>query len=222
MRGLLSPETTELVRTALRAIIGTPPATDHRSTPQRYADALGDLARFFLDAGTCSAGGSGGGKVKPHLTVSVGWDGFTQQAKQAGVDPATFTETGQPIPRTVFERIACDSEVTRIVFGPDSEPLDVGRTHRTVTPGQRKAVIARDRTCRGPDCHAPPRLCEVHHLIWWTRGGMTSVENSGLFCWRCHDRIHTEDITITHQAGTWTFTHPDGRTTIRGPDQLTA
>ena len=122
----------------------------------------------------------------------------------------------------MFERIACDSEVTRIVFGPDSEPLDVGRAHRTVTPGQRKAVIARDRTCRGPDCHAPPRLCEVHHLIWWTRGGVTSVENSGLFCWRCHDWIHTEDITITHQAGTWTFTHPDGRTTIRGPDQLTA
>ena len=51
---------------------------------------------------------------------------------------------------------------------------------------------------------------------------MTSVENSGLFCWRCHDWVHAEDITITHQNGTWTFTHPDGRTTIRGPDQLTA
>ena len=133
-----------------------------------------------------------------------------------------FTETGQPIPCTVLERVACDSEVTRIVLGPDREVLDVGRTRRTVTPAQRRAVIARDRTCRGPGCHAPPRLCEVHHLIWWTRGGPTSVENSGLFCWRCHDWIHTEDIAITHQNGTWTFTHPDGRTTIRGPDQLTA
>ena len=45
-----------------------------------------------------------------------------------------FTETGHPIPRTVLDRIACDSEVTRIVFGPDSEVLDVGRTHRVVTP----------------------------------------------------------------------------------------
>jgi hypothetical protein len=179
---------------------------------------LGDLARFFLDAGTCG----GGGKVKPHLNVNVGWDAFTLQARKAGVDPATFTETGEPIPRQVFDRIACDSEVTRIVFGPNSEPLDVGRAHRTVTPAQRKAVIARDRTCRGPDCHAPPRLCEVHHLIWWTRGGVTSVENSGLLCWRCHDWIHAENIAITHQAGTWTFTHPDGRMTIRGPDQLTA
>ncbi len=168
------------------------------------------------------AGWGRGGKVKPHLSVSVGWDAFTDQARSAGVDPAVFVETGQPIPRTVFDRIACDSEVTRVVFGPDSEVLDVGRAQRTVTPAQRRAVIARDQTCRGPGCHAPPRLCEVHHLVWWTRGGVTSVENSGLMCWRCHDWVHTHDITITHQAGTWTFTHPDGHTSIRGPDQLTA
>jgi hypothetical protein len=218
VRGLLSPETTELVRTALRAIIGTPSADERRSPGQRNHDALGDLARFFLDSGTCG----GGAKVRPHLTVSVSFDSLTAQAGTVGVDPATFTETGQPIPRSVFERIACDSEVTRVVFGPDSEPLDVGRARRTVTPEQYRAVIARDQTCRGPGCHAPPRLCQVHHLVWWTRGGVTSVANSGLFCWRCHDWIHTEDITITHHNGTWTFTHPDGRTTIRGPDQLTA
>ncbi len=206
VRGLLSPETTELLRTALRAIIGVPSATDRRSTPQRYADALGDLARFFLDAGTC-----GGGKVKPHLNVSVGWDAFTDQARSAGVDPAVFVETGQPIPRTVFDRIACDSEVTRVVFGPDSEPLDVGRAQRTVTPAQRRAVIARDQTCRGPGCHAPPRLCEVHHLVWWTRGGVTSVENSGLLCWRCHDWVHTHDITITHHNRDLDL-HPPRRT----------
>ena len=38
VRGLLSPETTELVRTALRAIIGTPRATDrpeHRRSATR-------------------------------------------------------------------------------------------------------------------------------------------------------------------------------------------
>ena len=218
VRGLLSPETTELVRTALRAITGTPASTDHRTTAQRNHDALGDLARFFLESGTCG----GGAKVKPHLNVSVKLETVLARAGETGVDPAVFTETGQPIPRHVFDRIACDSEVTRIVFGPDSEPLDVGRTHRTVTPAQRRAVIARDKTCRGPGCHAPPRLCEVHHLIWWTRNGVTSVRNSGLLCWRCHDWVHAEDIAITHEGGTWTFTHPDGRTTIRGPDQLTA
>ena len=37
VRGLLSPETTELVRTALRAIIGVPAADDRRSPGQRYA-----------------------------------------------------------------------------------------------------------------------------------------------------------------------------------------
>ena len=139
------------------------------------------------------------------------------------MDPATFTETGQPIPRTVFERIACDSEVTRIVFGPDSEPLDVGRTQRTVTPAQCRAVIARDRTCRGPGLpRTPTALRGPPPDLVDPRRGRPPSTNSGLFCWRCHDWIHAEDITITHHAGTWTFTHPDGRTTIRGPDQLTA
>jgi len=215
VQGLLSPETTELVRTALRAVTGVPAAGDRRSTAQRNHDALGALARFFLDSAGCA------GKVRPHLNVTVAFETLVAAAGQVGVDPATFTETGHPIPRAVLERIGCDSEVTRIVFGPDSQPLDVGRTQRVVTPAQRKAVIARDRTCRGPGCHAPPRLCEVHHLHWWTRGGHTTVDNSALLCWRCHDWVHTHNVTITQHNGTFTYTHPDGHTTIRGPDQLT-
>ena len=232
VRGLLSPETTELVRTALRAIIGVPDKTDRRTTPQRYADALGDLARFFLDSGTCTGGGSGGGKVRPHLSVHVGWDAFTEQARQAGVDPATFVETGQPIPRTVFERIACDSEVTRVVFGPDSEPLDVGRAQRTVTPAQRRAVIARDKTCRGPDCHAPPRLCDVHHLIWWTRGGVTSVRELRADVLalprlgtrrRHHDHPSRRDVDLhpPRRAYHDPRTRPAHRLTHGGPDTYT-
>ncbi len=42
VRGLLSPETTELVRTALRAVIGVPSGTDRRSTPgQRSRGRVG-------------------------------------------------------------------------------------------------------------------------------------------------------------------------------------
>jgi nucleotide-binding universal stress UspA family protein len=214
VRGFLSPETTEALRTALRAIIGVPTATDPRTTGQRQAEALGVLARFFLDSGTCGAGA----KVRPHLSITVPYDTLLRAAHQAGVDPATFTETGQPLPRTVLDRLACDCELTRIVFGPDSTVLDVGRTKRIVTPLQRRAVIARDKTCRGPDCHAPPRYCEVHHLIPWSQGGPTSLTNSGLFCWADHDRIHTHYLTVTHEHGLWVFTDPDGTVTATKHD----
>ena len=69
-RGLLSPEVSELVRTALRAVIGVPAATDRRTPAQRNAEAIGTLARFFLDSGTCG----GAGRVRPHLNVTVPYE----------------------------------------------------------------------------------------------------------------------------------------------------
>jgi hypothetical protein len=128
------------------------------------------------------------------------------------MDPATFTETGMPIPRVVLDRLACDAEITRVIFGPNSEVLDVGRSQRIVTPAQRRAVIARDGECQSPGCHAPPRLCEVHHVIWWIRGGVTSVENSILLCWRHHDWVHSEDVAITRDdvQRAWVFTDRHG------------
>jgi hypothetical protein len=209
VRGFLSPETTEVLRTALRAVIGVPATTDRRTTGQRQAEALGTVARYLLDSGDTGKGA----KVRPHLNVSVRYETVLAGANAAGVEPATFTETGLPIPRVVLDRLSCDAEVTRIIFGPDGVVLDVGKTARIVSPEQRRGVIVRDRTCRGPTCHAPPRLCEVHHLIPWSRGGATSVENSGLLCWHCHDWIHAEHITVTHDTdlGLWVFTGEDGR-----------
>jgi hypothetical protein len=52
VRGFLSPEGGQLLGTALAAIVGTPDKADLRTRGQRNADALGTLARFFLDSGT--------------------------------------------------------------------------------------------------------------------------------------------------------------------------
>lgn len=52
--------------------------------------------------------------------------------------------------------IACDSTVGRIVIGPDSVPLDTGRTHRVVPPHLRRAIELRDKTCVFAACEAPP------------------------------------------------------------------
>src|SRR5690625_5368978 len=43
-----------------------------------------------------------------------------------------------------LEFLSCDSEVTRIIFRPKSEILDVGRAKRTGTRQRRKAVVARE------------------------------------------------------------------------------
>ena len=124
--------------------------------------------------------------------------------------PAVFTETSSPVPASLLRRLACDSEVTRIVFGPDSQILDVGRAKRTVTGQLRRAVIARDKHCVYDQCDQPPTRCEVHHAIrHWAHGGETSTTNAALLCYHHHDLVDRQDIAMHYDNG-WYFTHPDG------------
>ena len=121
-----------------------------------------------------------------------------------------FTETGALAPRALLRRLACDSAITRIVFGPDGAVLDVGRAQRTVTGQMRRAVIARDQHCVYPGCDQPPARCEVHHAIQhWADGGNTSIANSALLCWHHHQLVDTRGITM-HWTGKPT---PDTSTT---------
>lgn len=207
VKGFLSPEGGLLLRAALGAIIGVPDKADLRTTGQRNADALTTLARTLLDAGEHSPGAG----VRPHLNVTVPFETLVAAAGETGIDPAVFTETGLPIPKVLLERIACDCDMSRVIFDSDGIVLDAGRTRRIVSNDQRRAVITRDQQCQRPQCHAPPRYCEVHHRIWWERGGVTSVADSVLLCFRCHDWVHREDIAITRVGDHWEFTDPSGR-----------
>jgi hypothetical protein len=119
-----------------------------------------------------------------------------------------FPDGRCPLPPSPLRRIACDAEVTRIVFGPDSQVLDVGRSRRTITGQLRRAVIARDGHCTWPGCDEPPSRCEVHHAVThWVGGG----ENSALLCWHLHDRVDTHGVTMRHHGGVWRFTDRHGR-----------
>src|SRR5699024_8706457 len=95
--------------------------------------------------------------------------------KLRGIDPATFSD-GTPIPPALLARLACGSQLSRIIFGPDSTVLDVGRAKRIFPANQVKAVIARDRHCQYPGCHEPPEFGEIHHSLWWAKhNGPTAV-----------------------------------------------
>ena len=87
-------------------------------------------------------------------------------------------------------RLAEDANVTRVVTAGRSEPLDVGRSTRSVPPAIAKAVIARDRHCRYRGCNSPPWSCDVHHRQPWAQGGPTALPNLGLLCWHHHDLVH--------------------------------
>jgi Domain of unknown function (DUF222) len=202
-----------------------PAADDDRTSTQRRAQALADLARVTLDHGLVGTGRA----VRPRISVLVDYPTFAALADAAAAADAAcptrgslpgFTdvalmdadgngdadtaslsgpifEDGTPIPRVLLNRLACDSEINRLVFGPASQVLDVGRTERTFIGPRRQALIARDRHCRYPTCTAPPVLCEGHHIRQWRRDhGSTSVDNGILLCWYHHDLVHRRGIEI--------------------------
>ncbi|MEN5074836.1 DUF222 domain-containing protein [Isoptericola cucumis] len=129
---------------------------------------------------------------------------------------ARFGDGRGPIPASVLRRIACDGALTRVIFGPDSQVLDVGRAQRTVAGPLRRAVVARDQHCTFPGCDEPPSRCEVHHaVVHWADGGPTSAENAALLCWHHHDHVDGTGVTMRRRAraGTswWEFRDRQGR-----------
>ena len=112
------------------------------------------------------------------------------------VPPATL-EDGTPVPMSELARVLCEADITRIVMSAEGLPLDVGRTKRLFTTGQRRAVIARDGQCIWNGCEQHASRCEVHHITWWGRDhGATSLTNAALLCRFHHSEVHRLHLTI--------------------------
>lgn len=87
-------------------------------------------------------------------------------------------------------RLSCDGAIQRVVLSPESVVLDVGRAQRLVTPAIRTALEVRDGGCVIPGCDRPSGWCEAHHIVHWSAGGNTSLQNLVLACSRHHHEIH--------------------------------
>jgi hypothetical protein len=179
------PETGALIRTAIEAFAKPRAGGDDRSPAQRRYDAFVEICEKVLDAGLAPTTGG----MRPHLNVFVGLETLEARARAAG---AELDWVHQPISGEAARRLACDAQITRVITGPDSQPLDVGRTARVIPPALRRAVIARDRHCTEPGCDVPAQWCEIHHRVHWIDGGETALPNLELKC-KPHHHDHHPD-----------------------------
>lgn len=182
--GWLTSAAGQAFMASLDANMPPPRDGDTRTPRQRRHDGLENLCRDWLDNGaTPTVGGE-----KPQVVVHT-----DLQALQGIPGGLHETENGDIIDVATLRMIACDCSVTRIVFGPDSEILDVGRKTRVWTSAQRRAIVARDRHCQGPGCRAKPRHCDIHHVDHWANHGTTSVDKGKLLCRPCHIQEHLKE-----------------------------
>jgi hypothetical protein len=193
----LHPHGHETLMTAIHAA-SRPVVDDDRTPAQRRADALITIAELALNSGQLPVTGG----VKPHVTITTSIDTLTGTPGSAAADYAFGGVTSSEWAR----RIACDAEISRVVFGSRGEILDSGRASRTFTAAQTRAIVARDQHCIWPGCDTPPGWCQVHHRRHWADGGTTSVDNGVLVCGRHHDRVHAHGHKIKPT--------PDGHYTV--------
>jgi hypothetical protein len=125
--------------------------------------------------------------------------------------PTAWIEGGPPIPRTVAERLTCTATVQALLVDRRGNPLHLGRTHRTASRRQLRALRVRDHgRCVFPGCTTTTHL-DAHHVRWWRRGGPTDLDNLALICRHHHTLLHDHRYLMTATGrGTFTFARPDG------------
>jgi len=160
------------LRAALEPLAQRSGEHDHRQRGQRLADALVELAT------------GGQGRASIQVTSSV-----ETLLGLAGA-PAADAEFSLPISSKIVERLACDSNLTRVLLDSESAVIDVGRAKRVVSGPARRALTARDGTCRWPGCDRPASLSAAHHIVHWVHGGTTDLDNLILLCHRHHWMVH--------------------------------
>jgi hypothetical protein len=207
----------EKVQAALESILqANRPAGDMRTRAQQLGDAFVQLADTALAAGNLPFLRT----VKPHVFVTIGIDDFADPHTGPG---AARTGFGAQISAARARWLACDGSISRIVIGPEGQPLDLGRTKRVYPPHLRKAVELRDRHCVFAGCHAPTHWCDVHHVLEWVLDdGPTSVDNGALLCEMHHTKVHHGFRVSRLPDGRWRTRRPDGTEILLHPDLIAA
>ena len=232
--GLLDPEATTTLTTALAPFLVPAGPHDQRHTPQRRADGLIELARISADHTLLPLVAG----QRPHLEILCPLQTLTGPAtstsggradtadrasradradRAAHPGPARLPDhpgSGGYLTTQAVHRIACDADIGRVLLGPASIPTDIGYRHRLFTHHQRRALALRDGGCRFPGCTRPPAHTDAHHIQSWLTGGPSNLDNALLLCRHHHRQTHEGGWTI--QVGK---TGGNGQVWFTGPKQ---
>jgi len=168
----------------------------------RRADALGRMAESFLQHGAEALNPGERQQIVVHVDLETLREGGAGRCE---------LEDGPSLAAETVRRLGCDASVVSIVESEQGEPLNVGRKTRTIPPGIRRALNARDRGCRFPGC-TNTRYVDAHHVQHWVQGGETKLSNLVNLCKFHHRQVHEGRVVIEPlDDGALRFLRPDGQ-----------
>ena len=178
-----------------RAAVRRSGVGDERSRARRLADGLVELAMHSLDHGFTTQ--KGATRTHLQLTASV------ETVKGLAGAPGGDLEFAGAVPAATVQRLACDASIRRVLLGPDSAVIDVGRRAAGAVGAGRARCGCATRDASGRAATGPPR------------GPMPTTSCSGVTAgsptsrtWCCS----AIDITGTRMrvAGRWSRARTDG------------
>ncbi len=184
---------------------------------RRRAAGLVAVCRYFLDHHAELTHRLG----RPHLVAAVPWSLLRDENASGNA----VLGSGAVIDAATARQLACDASVSRLITGPNSEPLDIGRATRSIPVPMARQLITEDHHCRWPGCQSPAWSCEGHHVKWWQSPycGETKLSNLILLCWHHHHLLHkdcgwqlrldpdTRRLTVHYHDRQIGTTYPPGR-----------
>ena len=178
--GLLVGEKAEIVKAGLDSCLPeVAPDEPAKTLSQRYADALVELARRALQNVPTT------GRRSADVTLLLTFQDYVS----GGI--ARYADGTVVAPNRV-KQLLCDAVITPLITGESGQPLWLGRSARSASDAQWRALVARDRCCAYPGCHTKAQWCQAHHVKEYDRDtGPTDIDNMALLCSRHHHLVHS-------------------------------
>lgn len=105
------------------------------------------------------------------------------------------TEHGAVMPPEALQRLACDARIQAVAESDAGDAVSFGRTRREPSAAMMRQLRYRDRGCRFPGCGSTA-FANAHHIVWWSRGGGTDLDNLVLICGFHHRLVHEYGWTV--------------------------
>jgi hypothetical protein len=162
--------------------------TDPRTRDQRNYDVFQGL----ITAGLRATGTEKGEMRGLTQVIAV----ITAADLDNGTGVGWLDDVAEPISASRAAELACTSGLAKIIMGDNGEPLYLGRHKRYFSEAQMRALAVRDGGCVWPGCSAPASWADGHHVVPYSQGGPTDIDNGVLLCPYHHHKLHRSGFQI--------------------------
>ena len=125
-------------------------------------------------------------------------------------------ERGIQLHPQVAQRLMCSSRIQIVAEDGAGDAVGFGRLRREPSAAMVRHVRYRDRECTFPGC-GTRAFTEAHHVVWWSEGGRTDLDNLVLICSFHHRLVHELGWRLTRRGGEVRWFRPDGTRYRAGP-----